>query len=78
MILIEALLLLTVPSEPSPKNTARVTPAGSVSKSSSTGSDRWVTSSVMPSVNRVRGASASSSSKTALTIGGVNSLDDSP
>ena len=78
MMRMAALLLLTVPSEPSPKNTARRTPSGSVVKASSTGSDRWVTSSLMPTVKRRRGAVASSSSKTDLAMAGVNSLEESP
>jgi hypothetical protein len=39
---------------------------------------RCVTSSTMPTVKWLRGCSPASSSKTALTIAGVNSLDDSP
>ena len=78
MILIVALLADTVPSEPSPKNTARDTSSGSMSSSGSQASDECETSSRMPTVNRRRGASRPSSSNTAATIAGVNSLDDSP
>jgi hypothetical protein len=41
-------------------------------------SDVWVTSSTMPTVKCRRGFFVSSSSKTAFTIAGVNSFDDSP
>ncbi len=50
MILIEFLLAPTVPSAPRPKKTARTRSSGSMSKSASTGSEVWVTSSMMPTV----------------------------
>ena len=78
MMRMAALLLLTVPSDPRPKNTARVTSSASMSNPSATGSDRWVTSSLMPTVKRRRGAGASSASKTDLAMAGVNSLEESP
>ena len=51
----EFLLAPTVPSAPSPKNTARTAPAGSTSKSSSTGNESPVMSSTMPTVKWARG-----------------------
>ncbi len=86
-----ALLALTVPSLPSPKNTA-VRAGSSRSRSSAstsacTGSERCVTSSTMPTVKPcsarlevARSASAASPARasTAATIAGVNSFDDSP
>jgi hypothetical protein len=78
MILIEFLFAPTVPSAPSPKKTARTDPAGSASNDSSTFSDSPVTSSTIPTVKCCLGAGRSSSSKTALTIAGVNSLEPSP
>jgi hypothetical protein len=77
-ILIVFLLAPTVPSEPRPKKTALVVASGVMS---SVGSYRMLeppTSSVMPTVNRRRGCSRSSSSKIPATIPGVNSLDDRP
>ena len=78
MILIVALLADTVPSEPSPKNTARDTSSRSMSSSGSQVSDEPDTSSRMPIVNRRRGAARPSSSSTAITIAGVSSFDDRP
>ena len=78
MILIEFLLAPTVPSAPRPKNTARTVSAGSTWNVSSTASDSPVTSSTMPTVKWRFGAPFASSSKTALTIAGVNSLDPRP
>ena len=49
-----------------------------MSSSGSNGSEVWVTSSTMPTVKWFFGRSLASSSKTALTIAGVNSLDESP
>jgi hypothetical protein len=49
-----------------------------MSNSGSTGSERCVTSSTMPTVKCALGAGFASSSKTALTQPGVNSLEDSP
>ena len=79
MILIEFLLAPTVPSAPRPKNTARTTSAGSMSKLGSYG-QREV-GDVVDDADRevaLRAAACASSSKTALTIAGVNSFDDSP
>ena len=77
MILIEALFAPTVPSAPSPQNTACTARVGTVNERS-TSSDRPVTSSRMPTVNVGRGVGVASSSSTALAIAGVNSLDDRP
>ena len=49
-----------------------------VGTSSSTASEVWVTSSVMPTVKWFFGACSRELSKTALTIAGVNSFDASP
>ena len=68
----------TVPSEPSPKNTARTVSSGSMSSDGSYGRLVPETSSLMPIVNRRRGCSRASSANTPATIPGVNSLDDSP
>ncbi len=78
MILIEFLLAPTVPSEPRPKKTARLTSSGSMSNSGSTASDVCVTSSTMPTVKWFLGFSLASSSSTALSIAGVNSLEERP
>ncbi len=77
MILIEALLAPTVPSAPRPQNTACTARLGTV-KVGSTSSERPPTSSRMPTVKVGRGLAASSSSRDALAIAGVNSFDDSP
>ncbi len=77
MIFTEFLAAPTVPSEPSPKNTAERWSSGT-RKSASGVSERWVTSSTMPTVNRGFGSGLASSSKTAFAICGVNSFDDSP
>ena len=71
--------MATVPSEPRPKNTARTT-SGSVSDvyDSSTVRESPDTSSMMPTVKRRRASSFAISSKTDLTIAGVNSLPESP
>src|SRR5579863_2357236 len=71
------LLALTVPSDPRPKNTARVVAGSSMSRSSY-GRLKPETSSLIPTVNRGRGAGRSSSAKTPATIPGVNSFDASP
>ena len=57
---------------------ARVTVSGSMSKAGSWARLVWVTSSVMPTVKWFFGRSFASSSSTALTMAGVNSLDESP
>src|SRR5579875_1288132 len=72
------LFALTVPSEPSPKNTARVAAGSSMSRPSSYGRLSPETSSLIPIVNRGRGAGRASSAKTPAAIPGVNSFDDSP
>jgi hypothetical protein len=71
------LLALTVPSEPRPKNTARVVAGSSMSRSSYGRLDPE-TSSLIPTVNRGRGEVRASSARTPATIPGVNSFDDSP
>ena len=78
MILIEFLLAPTVPSAPRPKKTPRVTLAGSVSNSGSHLRERCVTSSTMPTVKPRFGFAFVSSSKTPLTIAGVNSFEARP
>ncbi len=78
MILIVFLLAPTVPSEPRPQKTARVTSSASVSKLASTSSEVCVTSSVIPTVKWFFGRSSERLSRTALTIAGVNSFDESP
>ncbi len=55
MILMEFLLAPTVPSDPMPQNLQEMMPFGVVSGSSVTGSERFVTSSVMPTVKFVFG-----------------------
>ena len=79
MILIEFLLAPTVPSAPSPKKTARTRSSESMSKSGSTRIEVWLTSSTMPTVKWLRGPSRrTSSSNTALTWAGANSLELRP
>ena len=51
MIFTEFFAAPTVPSLPRPKKTAESESVGTA-KSGSTGSERWVTSSVMPTVKR--------------------------
>ncbi len=68
----------TVPSEPSPKNTARTVPSGSMSSDGSKSRLIRPTSSLMPMVNLGFGCSAARSANTPATMAGVNSLDDSP
>ena len=77
MIFTEFFAAPTVPSEPSPKNTAEMCSLATW-KSVSGASDRWVTSSLMPTVNRGLGFGFANSSKTAFASCGVNSLDESP
>ncbi len=78
MILMVFLLAPTVPSEPKPKNLARINPSGAASKVSVTSKEVLVTSSVMPTVNRVLGLSKVKLSNTALAMDGVNSLEPKP
>ena len=52
MILIEFLFAPTVPSEPRPQNLQQVVPSGVVFGFSVIGSERLVTSSVIPIVKR--------------------------
>ena len=78
MIWIEFLFALTVPSDPRPKNTAFLRSVGSMSIESSHGSDRWVTSSTIPTVNCRFGAGFAISAKTPATIAGVNSFEERP
>ena len=58
MILIESLFAPTVPSEPRPQNLQEVVPFGVVSGLSVTSSERFVTSSLIESVNSVFGCGA--------------------
>ena len=78
MILIEFLLAPTVPSAPRPKNSASNVPGLASEISSPTGSERFVTSSVMPTVKCSFGASAARFSKTARIWAGVVSFDERP
>ena len=93
MILMVLLLAPTVPSEPRPWKIARTSPSPappSNTKEGSTGRERWVTSSSMPTVKEWAGAEAAAPpagwaarwaarwSNTALAIAGVNSLEASP
>ena len=78
MIFTEVLLAPTVPSDPSPKNTARSPSGSSVANAPSTGRLVWETSSAIPTVKWLRGRSAASASSTALAIAGVNSLEARP
>ena len=68
----------TVPSEPSPKNTARWVSFGSMSSVGSKGRLVWETSSLIPIVKRRLGCSRANSSNTPATIPGVNSFEDRP
>ena len=77
-ILMVFLFAPTVPSEPSPKKTARTVSGGSMSSAGSYGRLVPLTSSVIPMVNRDLGLSPASSASTPATMPGVNSLDDSP
>jgi hypothetical protein len=77
-IFTDVLLAPTVPSEPSPKNTARRLWSSSVENEPSTGRLAWDTSSAIPTVKWLRGRSAVSASSTALAIAGVNSLEARP
>ncbi len=72
------LLAPTVPSEPSPKKTARSVSAGSMSSDVAWERLRPETSSLMPTVNLRRGRSLPSSSKTPATMAGVSSLEANP
>ena len=78
MILMEFLFAPTVPSAPRPKNIALVTSGWRMKNVGSTSRLVWVTSSTMPTVKPFLGSLFLSSSKTALTMPGVNSLEDSP
>ena len=77
-IFVEFLFAPTVPSAPRPKNSARTTSGGSMSKLASTARLVCDTSSLMPTVKPCFGAGFFSSSKTALAIAGSKSLDDKP
>ncbi|OQC68230.1 MAG: hypothetical protein BWX47_01918 [candidate division Hyd24-12 bacterium ADurb.Bin004] len=74
MILMEFLFAPTVPSEPSPRNTAWCIPGDSRLNSSLTSRDECVTSSSIPTVKCLMGEGFPASSKTAATMAGVNSL----
>ena len=78
MILIEFLLAPTVPSAPSPKKSASNVPGLAIDISSPTGSERFVTSSTMPTVNWFFGSPAFRFSNTASICAGVVSFDERP
>ncbi len=78
MILIEFLLAPTVPSAPRPKKRASKVPGLASEISSPTGSERKVTSSVMPTVNWFLGSFIFRFSKTASICAGVVSFDERP
>ena len=74
----EFLFAPTVPSAPRPKNSARTTSGGSMSKLASTARLVCDTSSVIPIVNPRFGSGFFSSSKTVLAIAGSKSFEDKP
>jgi len=78
MILMALLLAPTVPSDPNPQNLHWIVPSGSVSIISSTGSERLVTSSTIPTVNPSFGFSALRFLNTARICEGVVSFEPSP
>ena len=79
MILTEFLFAPTVPSPPRPQNLlSMVSEAAVLGAAGSSGSDRFVTSSTMPTVNSRFGASFLSSSKMAKTDAGGVSLEPRP
>ena len=78
MILIEFLLAPTVPSEPRPKNMQRTVSTGSTEKDGSNSRLVCETSSLMPTVKWFLGSGFFNSSSAALSMAGVNSLDDRP
>ena len=79
MILMEFLFAPTVPSPPRPQNLHSTVPAAAVlGLAGSSGSDRLVTSSTMPTVNSRAGASFSSSLYTANTDEGGVSFEARP
>jgi hypothetical protein len=79
MIFALFLLAPTVPSAPSPKNIACSSPSGrGALNSGSQARLERLTSSLTPTTKWRRGFSAARSSKTALAIPGVNSLEESP
>ncbi len=78
MILIEFLLAPTVPSAPRPKKRASNVPGLASEISSPTGSERKVTSSVIPTVNWLRGSAAERFPYTASICAGVVSFDERP
>ena len=78
MMAIAFLFAPTVPSEPRPQNTAWVTSSELMSRSSSHGSELWLTSSWMPIVTWLRGRSAVISSNRPSSIAGVSSLLERP
>lgn len=76
--LIEFLFAPTVPSAPSPQNTQRTVSSPSIENAGSNDTLVWVTSSLMPIVKWFFGSTCFSSSKTPLTIAGVNSFEARP
>ena len=77
-MIVEFLFAPTVPSAPRPKNSARTTSFGSMSKLASTVRLVCVTSSLMPTVKPCLGRGCFSSSNTALAIAGSKSFEDRP
>ena len=78
MILMEFLFAPTVPSEPRPQNLQETVPAGVMLGAGSSGSDRPVTSSSMPTVKPLIGFSASRFLYTAMMQEGVVSFEPRP
>ena len=78
MILMEFLFAPTVPSEPSPQNLQLTVPGSPVSTSGPTGRERWVTSSLMPTVKWFLGSGWLMLSNTASIWAGETSLEESP
>ena len=79
MIFVESLLAPTVPSPPIPQNLHSTVPAAAVIGAGLTsGRDRFVTSSTIPSVKRAFGSSFASSVNTAKTLDGGVSFEPRP
>ena len=79
MILMEFLFAPTVPSPPRPQNLHSMVPSDAVfGQFGSSGSDRFVTSSTMPTVNSRRGSAFASSVYTANTEAGGVSFEPRP
>ena len=78
MILIESLLAPTVPSEPRPQNLQAELPSADVTGFSTLGSERFVTSSVIESVNPLTGSLASRFLYVAMISAGIVSFEPRP